>query len=285
MFEDERKRSSSSDPEDHERLLTDEEVFQRNPRKTAKTLSWPGIVVFITTIACVSGLAGFFIGSKTGRQEATEKACTKSLNHYSPLWDEVEITYDIQQFNGSLLKENVFRKDASPEVDAAWGSLGVNYRSVAIPEDKAEKAGIAKDQVKISEKYGGGYPANVEGLHQLHCLNLVRQSLYYNYDYYHRAGKGAFSNADHIVQKHVSHCLDIVRQQLMCTVDTGVLGQVWFQPSNAPLEAFVDFNTQHKCRNYEAVRAWAEAHQIPATVPNDFLQPPQPGDTVYTTIP
>lgn len=82
MFEDERKRSSSSDPEDHERLLTDEEVFQRNPRKTAKTLSWPAIVVFITTIACVSGLAGFFIGSKTGRQEATEQACTKSLNHY-----------------------------------------------------------------------------------------------------------------------------------------------------------------------------------------------------------
>lgn len=43
-------------------------------------------------------------------------------------------------------------------------------RGVAIPADKAGKAGIAKDQVKVSEKYGGGYPANVEGLHHLHCL-------------------------------------------------------------------------------------------------------------------
>lgn len=33
--------------------------------------------------------------------------------------------------------------------------------------------------------------------------NLVRQSLYYNYDYYHNLGTGAFSNKDHIVRKHV----------------------------------------------------------------------------------
>ncbi|KAL0254457.1 hypothetical protein SLS55_009932 [Diplodia seriata] len=203
----------------------------------------------------------------------------------APLWDQIDISYGVTQFNGSLLKENIFRLDASPEVDAAWESLGVNYRSVAIPADKAEKAGIAKDQVKISEKYGGGYPANVEGLHHLHCLNLLRQSLYYNYDHYHSAGKGAFSNADHIVRKHVSHCLDIVRQQLMCTVDTGVLGQVWFKPSDAPLEAFVDFNTRHKCRDFDAVRDWAATRQIPAAVPRDFLQPPAPGDTVYTSIP
>ncbi|EOD50009.1 Tat pathway signal sequence [Neofusicoccum parvum] len=82
-----------------------------------------------------------------------------------------------------------------------------------------------------------------------------------------------------------AHCLDIIRQQLMCTVDTGVLGQVWFQPSSAPLEAFVDFNTRHRCRNYDAIRAWAEERQIPAAVPDDFLQPPSPGDTVYTAIP
>lgn len=39
-----------------------------------------------------------------------------------------------------------------------------------IPADQAEKSGLLPDQVKISGKYGGGFPANVEGLHQLHCL-------------------------------------------------------------------------------------------------------------------
>ncbi len=43
-------------------------------------------------------------------------------------------------------------------------------RSVVIPEDEAERSGIGRDQVKISKEYGGGYPANVEGLHHLHCL-------------------------------------------------------------------------------------------------------------------
>ncbi|KAL1638841.1 hypothetical protein SLS58_008546 [Diplodia intermedia] len=173
---------------------------------------------------------------------------------------------------GAWIGSSNWRRD--PTEVSCTKQLNQYYRSVAIPADKAEKAGIAKDQVKISEKYGGGYPANVEGLHHLHCLNLLRQSLYYNYDHYHSAGKGAFSNADHIVRKH-----------LMCTVDTGVLGQVWFKPSDAPLEAFVDFNTRHKCRDFDAVRDWAAARQIPAAVPRDFLQPPAPGDTVYTSIP
>lgn len=44
-----------------------------------------------------------------------------------------------------------------------------------MPADEAEKSGLAPDQVKINEKYGGGYPANLEGLHHLHCL--VRMTL------------------------------------------------------------------------------------------------------------
>lgn len=42
---------------------------------------------------------------------------------------EVGIQYSLQEFNGSLLKENVFRQDAGPDVDAAWESLGVNCMS------------------------------------------------------------------------------------------------------------------------------------------------------------
>lgn len=44
-----------------------------------------------------------------------------------------------------------------------------------MPADEAEKSGLAPDQVKINEEYGGGYPANLEGLHHLHCL--VRMTL------------------------------------------------------------------------------------------------------------
>ncbi|KAH0392815.1 hypothetical protein KCU89_g13067, partial [Aureobasidium melanogenum] len=121
----------------------------------------------------------------------------------SPLIPDVTLAFHEQQFNGSLLKENIYRRNASEEVDEAWQALGIDYRSVVIPAALASRAGIAEDQVKVSSEYGGGFVANVEGLHQLHCLNLLRQSLWFNYEYYARKGQGAFKNSDYILQKHV----------------------------------------------------------------------------------
>lgn len=46
----------------------------------------------------------------------------------------------------------------------------------------------------------------------------------------------------------------------MCNVDTGVLGQVWTDPENPT--AFPDFNTKHKCKNYDEVRKYAEKLQV-----------------------
>lgn len=110
----------------------------------------------------------------------------------------------------------------------------------------------------------------------------MRQSLYYNYDYYKAQGRGAFVNSDLVVRLHVSHCLDILRQQLMCSADTGVLGQVWWNQTNP--QAFVDFNTKHQCKNYEDIRQWAFENQLPKEVPEDFLQPPETA-LVYETMP
>lgn len=69
----------------------------------------------------------------------------------------------------------------------------------------------------------------------------------------------------------------------MCSVDVGVLGQVWVHPDKP--SAFVDFNTEHQCRNFEQIRDWAEKHQLPEHVPKDFLQPPREGDRIYNEIP
>lgn len=49
----------------------------------------------------------------------------------APILEDVDISYNVIRFNGSLLKENEFRQRAGPEVDAAWASLGVNCRFLA----------------------------------------------------------------------------------------------------------------------------------------------------------
>ncbi|KAJ6103028.1 hypothetical protein N7486_005455 [Penicillium sp. IBT 16267x] len=202
--------------------------------------------------------------------------CSQHVSQYSPIMKKVGITYTMHEFNGSLLQENIFRQDAGPDVDAAWEALGVNSKD-------AEQSGLTADQVQINPKYGGGYPANAP---PNRIQNVVRQSLYYNYDYYHSKEEGIFGNNDYIVRRQVflkAYCLDIIRQQLMCTVDTGVLGQVWVYPDNP--EPHLDFNTHHRCKNFDQIRRWAEVNQLPKDPPVDYIAPPAPGATIYHEIP
>jgi hypothetical protein len=60
-----------------------------------------------------------------------------------------------------------------------------------------------------------------------------------------------------------------------------------YQPPGSGLQAFVDFNTVHKCRNFDAVRDWAEKHQLPDVkeTPTDFLELPKDGDRIWQTVP
>ncbi|SMR64022.1 unnamed protein product [Zymoseptoria tritici ST99CH_3D1] len=234
------------------------------------------------TVGIAAGVAILVVQSWNTKSET----CISRTAGPSPVTRDLDITYHTEQFNGSLMMENIYRLPGSPEVDAAWEALGVNYRPLRVPYDVGLEIGLSPDQVKLQKQHGGGFPANVEGLHHLHCANLVRQALYYNIDYYRDLGTGAFQNEPHIVQKHVSHCLDVIRQQLMCTVDIGVLGQVWFQPGDSDVpEPFVDFNTKHVCRNFDAIRQWAEERQMPEEVPDDLIQPPEPGDYIYDHVP
>ncbi|KAF9883352.1 hypothetical protein FE257_003568 [Aspergillus nanangensis] len=275
--------SLSRSPEDHdieEKLLADDEsqwLHQSKPRQTFP--SWAKALLFLAT-AAISLLAGLAIGV---HKQDLDGACIDRVAKHSPLLSDVQIKYHDQQYNGSFLHETIYRQDASPEVDEAWNALGANYRAVTVPPEEAQRSGLTADHVQINEKYGGGYPANVEGMHHLHCLNLLRQALYYNHDYYQDLGEGAFKNDDYILRRHVSHCLDILRQQLMCTVDFAVFGQVWVHPDHP--EPFVDFNTEHRCRNFEDVRQWAEKNQLPEKTPADFLQHPRSVDVVHAEIP
>ncbi|KAI9734161.1 MAG: hypothetical protein M1818_006633 [Claussenomyces sp. TS43310] len=269
------RSESDVQSEDCEALLPDDSDSPCRLFSRTSPFCYLPVGIAIISIALVA--FGAMIGSRW--LVDNDLSCAEHGQQYSPILDEVDASYHIVRFNGSLLKDNVFRQNAGPEVDAAWDSLGVNYRSLRLPEREAKRSGLRPDQVKINHEYGGGYPVNIEGLHHLHCLDLVRQSLYYNYDYYHSRATGAFSNDDNIVYHHVY----IIRQRLMCDPDTGVLGQVWVFP-NAP-EAFVDFNTEHKCKNFDAIRQWAEERQLPLGVPSDFLQPPREGDTIYEAIP
>lgn len=43
-------------------------------------------------------------------------------------------------------------------------------RPIVVPLDEAGETGLRRDQVRVEDIHGGGFVANVEGLHHLHCL-------------------------------------------------------------------------------------------------------------------
>lgn len=42
----------------------------------------------------------------------------------APILEDINISYNVVQFNGSFMHENIYRQDAGPEVDTAWNALG-----------------------------------------------------------------------------------------------------------------------------------------------------------------
>lgn len=125
-------------------LLNNEEAQNWSHDEKPRTRShgqWLKALLYIATVI-VSCLVGLFIGRQV---QDLDRACARHVSHYctshifriaensiinktAPVTSDVDITFQPQRFNGSLLKENIYRQDASPEVDAAWEALGVNCK-------------------------------------------------------------------------------------------------------------------------------------------------------------
>jgi hypothetical protein len=139
-FDDKMRSVAATDTEVTDRLLNEgdaEWIYRSAKLRPRYGLSWTIGIVLLTTV--LSGLAGMLVGY---RSRDLDEVCSRHVLHYcmflahgrlgirlsriAPVLSDVPIKYHMQRFNGSLLKENVFRQDAGPEVDAAWEALGVN---------------------------------------------------------------------------------------------------------------------------------------------------------------
>ncbi|KAF2164075.1 hypothetical protein M409DRAFT_25423 [Zasmidium cellare ATCC 36951] len=180
----------------------------------------------------------------------------------------------------------VMSKYATPaggeiDVDAEWEALGANHEVFLIPPGHEAAFDLRPEHVlyapeMVSHPPGvisePGYPATIQAIHQLHCLNLLRKSLWFNADYYRNEAKGSWGHnqTDADVQVHVGHCLDAMRQVVMCNADTDVVPLLWFTEQGRTIS---DFARNKQCRNFESVTAWSEKHQVKA-LESAVLEPP-----------
>ncbi|PGH16402.1 hypothetical protein AJ79_01733 [Helicocarpus griseus UAMH5409] len=158
----------------------------------------------------------------------------------------------------------------------------VSYRHYVLPEPLATKYGLKTGHAKLRPEDGDGHPVLFEFEHHLHCVDILRQATHWNYAYYLKKAKGPFANAPPIVKTHVNYCIDILRQVVMCQPDLGLFGQYWIEDTDEP---FVDFHTNHKCKNFHEIREWVIENQMPKEKYRKVKVVKRPGDIVLPTIP
>lgn len=186
----------------------------------------------------------------------------------APILDSVEISASSVIQNGALREnEIIWRKDPSPEVDAAWDRISTEgFELIVVKESDVIRSG--KDpqravQAPISWGYGGdAYLAQIDVFHLIHCLNELRKEMHFDY-YYGTQHKGQPSPEVHV--SHKKHCLHMVLHHLMCHADTETITHEWVYSERAPdpkTRPYPDFNIVKQCRNFDSLLEWATKNAV-----------------------
>ncbi|EDN09593.1 predicted protein [Histoplasma mississippiense (nom. inval.)] len=128
---------------------------------------------------------------------------------------DIDIAYESVLFNGSFTKASIYRQPPGPLVDEAWLALGTRFASVLVPEDEAENYGIKQGQVKRMKEQGGGFFAHIEVFHHLHCVNLLRQTSHFNFEYYSKMGGGPFLDPEERLKTHIGASCPMIPRKNM----------------------------------------------------------------------
>ncbi|RFU31226.1 hypothetical protein B7463_g5110, partial [Scytalidium lignicola] len=139
--------------------------------------------------------------------------------------------------------------DLSDSADALWEDLD----RVILQIDKKSAQKLPVKTLGIPG-IPGFYVITLDVFHQLHCLNLVRKSLFperYN------LWDGIDEN---YAQRHQLHCIDQLRQSITCSADIAPIPWKWVEEAQ---QSFPTSETIHTCRNFTNIRNWAAKHALP----------------------
>ncbi|EED21441.1 conserved hypothetical protein [Talaromyces stipitatus ATCC 10500] len=161
------------------------------------------------------------------------------------LYNQQKLQYKEEQpINGRLLR--IPYRFTTPYVDAnlkeqnkLWADLfPPGLGAIKVEHEWAAKHHLPTAQGNASD---GKAIYTVAAFHQLHCLTVIRTSLYQ-----FNSGRKQLDPWDHI-----THCLDTLRQEIQCSADPTIGG----------------ISRVHECRDFEALKEWTTKRSY-----TDFLE-------------
>ncbi|KAJ9228938.1 hypothetical protein DTO169E5_9027 [Paecilomyces variotii] len=240
-----------------------------SPRR--RLLLWLNVTLFTLSLFILMLSAILLSGIGRGRN-----AALKETSEYSPLLDRLDIPLTTWQMNATLLEPDplpIYRQPPSPEVDRAWKRLA-NVNPIVVTREDVIKFGKDPDQAaKWPESFGFGddaYIGRLDVFHQIHCLDWLRREAYFGHYFGKKWPPGTKPSDLHLT--HLSHCIYLLLQNLMCNANVDVYTHYW---ADAQLNAFPDFNINHKCRDFDAILKWQEENSIDVDTFAEIRRPPE----------
>ncbi|KAH8690058.1 hypothetical protein BGW36DRAFT_364788 [Talaromyces proteolyticus] len=108
--------------------------------------------------------------------------CTKEHSFYSPALEEVK--YEKVRYAGLLESDSLWRGSPSPIIDEAWDSVTWKVPEIPVDESVVHRTNNQFDinsLTRFPPEFGGQIYTEVEWKHELHCLNLMRKYIYFDY--------------------------------------------------------------------------------------------------------
>ncbi|KAG1842875.1 hypothetical protein DFJ58DRAFT_805530 [Suillus subalutaceus] len=164
---------------------------------------------------------------------------------YSPVNEVIE-SIGIIRFNGTLDAPSIYRGSPSPEIDAAWDRISPRLVRMTLEQLLRTGEKPSPAMARYPDEYGGGYMANVEVIHQLHCINMLRRASWGDHD--NSSGHDSQSRESfwriHLVPQTIASRM--LRQNIMCRGDVTMLTYDWVEG----------------CRNFDKVLNWLDERRV-----------------------
>ena len=129
-------------------------------------------------------------------------------------------------------------------MDAAWNRIAPSGKIAVSRGDVIKLGKDLMKSAKYPDNFGlgpGAYIAEIDVFHQIHCLNVLRKDIYFDYYY------GAFYLDEKPSKLHLaetSRCIYILLQNLMCAANVDIFTHNWAQGQLHPVP---DMSISHKC--------------------------------------
>ncbi|KAL7907542.1 hypothetical protein GGI35DRAFT_454359 [Trichoderma velutinum] len=273
IFLDRDKDFHSSNGSENETLLgsrTPAEFIPipEQPRRFSKTCNVSLIVVNIILLllnaACLLAVTvrGAQWFNRTLSAVGLGRDSHVAIQILSPSPAEEVVEYQLRRFTDVMSTgeaDRMFVGDAGEKTDKFWDDIIDEDKYFAVDHDTfARVNGNPDTGVRLPGENSDKFIGSLQWAHQLHCLNIIRQSTWFDIGHYRHMHH--FRNkTDEIIIAHTKHCLDRIRQVLQCNGDTSLLTYNWVRGYEMPKVAPM---TLQSCQNLDRLREWQDMNDI-----------------------